>query len=334
MRVLFVLLTLILNLSCSDKGQNSQSVEEVNVSDTIFILDTVPVKLFSIDDIHIEKALTYDQHTLEDIYPYKDTTRVFQWDKIKKLLFVLDSIQQQPENWGILQNYKNFKGEAKLTKTFVRDEYKKVSDTLGVQRYQSVPLYNLSDSVTPILYGRDGSLIKYKNDTTNFLSFEVMGIEGEWMTEKKYIRNIADTITFTHAVFVDVLNQNITSLEKNDSVWYIRSMNPCTTGMHRPPYQQETPVGMYVLQEQKAKMFYLKDGTGDIGGFSPWASRFTNGAYVHGIPVNAPRTATIEYSASLGTTPRSHMCVRSATSHAKFIYDNFPVNATIIFVLE
>lgn len=77
MRVLFVLLIVIFNLSCSDKGQNSQSVEDINPSDTIISVDTVPVKLFSIDDIHIEKALTYDQHTLEDIYPYKDTTRVF-----------------------------------------------------------------------------------------------------------------------------------------------------------------------------------------------------------------------------------------------------------------
>ncbi|KAA4668286.1 L,D-transpeptidase, partial [Bacteroides ovatus] len=50
--------------------------------------------------------------------------------------------------------------------------------------------------------------------------------------------------------------------------------------------------------------------------------------------VNAPRKTQIEYSPSLGTTPRSHMCVRNATSHAKFIYDWAPVNETIIFVLE
>ena len=333
----FVFLVLMLNIGCSNKEQNNLSVNQIEVSDTLVLkLDSieVPSNKFSIDDIKMEKSLAYDQYTLEDVYPYKDTTRVFQWEKIKGLLFVLDSIQQQEENWGILQNYKNGNGEAKLTKNFVRDEYKKVSDTLGVQRYQSVPLYNLIDSVTPVLYGRDGSLIKYKNDSTNFLSFNIMGKPGEWMTEKKYIKNISDTVRFTHAIFVDRLNQNISTLEKVDSVWYIRSMNPCTTGLHRPPLQQETPIGMYVLQEKKAKMFYLKDGTSDLGGFSPWASRFTNGAYIHGVPVNSPRTATIEYSYSLGTTPRSHMCVRNVTSHAKFIYDNFPTTATIVFVLE
>jgi len=253
---------------------------------------------------------------------------------IKQLLFVLDSIQLDPENWGILQNYKNKNGEAELTKTFLRDEYKKISDTLGVQRYQSVPLYTLTDSVIPLIYGRDGALIKYKNDTTNFLALEMYAHPGEWMTERKYIKDIADTLLFTHAVFVDRHNQNITTFEKVDSIWYVRSMNPSTTGFHRPPLQQETPVGMFVLQEKRAKMFYYRDGTTEIGGFAPWANRFTNGAYIHGVPVNVPRESTIEFSSTLGTTPRSHMCVRSATSHSKFIYDNFPTNATIVFVLE
>ena len=58
------------------------------------------------------------------------------------------------------------------------------------------------------------------------------------------------------------------------------------------------------------------------------------GGDIHGVPVNEPRKALIEYSPSLGTTPRSHMCVRNATSHSKFIFDWAPVNETIIFVLE
>ena len=63
-------------------------------------------------------------------------------------------------------------------------------------------------------------------------------------------------------------------------------------------------------------------------------SRFTNGAYIHGVPVNVPRTEMIEYSWSLGTIPRSHMCVRNATSHSKFIFDNMPAEATLIVVIE
>ncbi|MGL5636936.1 MAG: L,D-transpeptidase, partial [Bacteroidales bacterium] len=64
------------------------------------------------------------------------------------------------------------------------------------------------------------------------------------------------------------------------------------------------------------------------------ANRFSGGAYIHGVPVELPATALIEYSPTLGTSPRSHMCVRNATSHAKFIYDWAPVDATIIVVID
>ena len=119
-----------------------------------------------------------------------------------------------------------------------------------------------------------------------------------------------------------LLYTSIASLERSGKgQWVVRSMNPSTTGRHLPPYAQETPLGMFVLQEKKVKMVFLKDGSKETGGYAPYASRFTDGAYIHGVPVNAPRKTQIEYSPSLGTTPRSHMCVRHATSHAKFIYD-------------
>lgn len=156
------------------------------------------------------------------------------------------------------------------------------------------------------------------------------------MIPKKYVKVIGDTVVFNKAIFVDRHNQNITALERTEKKgkWVVRSMNPSTTGLHRPPYAQETPLGMFVLQEKKVKMIFLKDGSKETGGYAPYASRFTDGAYIHGVPVNEPRKTQIEYSWSLGTTPRSHMCVRNATSHAKFIFDWAPVNETIIFVLE
>ena len=160
-------------------------------------------------------------------------------------------------------------------------------------------------------------------------------VSSEWMIPKKYVKVIGDTVVFNKAIFVDRHNQNITALERTEKgKWVVRSMNPSTTGLHRPPYAQETPLGMFVLQEKKVKMIFLKDGSKETGGYAPYASRFTDGAYIHGVPVNEPRKTQIEYSWSLGTTPRSHMCVRNATSHAKFIFDWAPVNETIIFVLE
>ena len=256
---------------------------------------------------------------------------------MKERLSLLESIQKEPSQWAILQNYKNRNGEAPLVKVFKRDAYKRVSDTLGVERYQSVPLYLQTDTVIPEIYGRDGSLVRIKamDEDSKFARIQtVYDGEEEWYAPKKYIKQIGDTVVFDKAIFVDRHNQNIATLEHVGSKWLVRSMNPATTGQHRPPYAQETPLGMYVLQEKKSRMIYLVDGSKETGGFAPYANRFTNGAYIHGVPVNAPRKSLIEYSPSLGTTPRSHMCVRNATSHAQFVYDWAPVNKTIVFVLE
>ena len=306
-------------------GQPAPDSATVEVTE---IIDTVP------KEIIIEKELLYDQHTLEDTYPYKDTTREFQWDKIRAGIRLLDSIRQKPSRWAIFQNYRNKNGEAPLVRNFHRDAYKRVSDTLGIERYQSVPLYLPDDTLTAERYGRDGALVKLLDDSDHLFRIQTIYTNGEWLVPGKYVKPIADSVTFDKAIFVDVTNQNIATLEHTGSKWLVRSMNPATTGQHRPPYAQETPLGIFVVQEKKARMIYLVDGSKETGGFAPYASRFTNGGYIHGVPVNAPRKSLIEYSPTLGTTPRSHMCVRNATSHAKFVYDWAPVNETIVFVFD
>ena len=42
----------------------------------------------------------------------------------------------------------------------------------------------------------------------------------------------------------------------------------------------------------------------------------------------------IEYSYTLGTTPRSHMRVQNATSHAKFVFDWAPDEQSLVVVIE
>ncbi|MEN9917957.1 MAG: hypothetical protein RL662_393 [Bacteroidota bacterium] len=340
MKIIFASILFFLNLLnlsfCSDQkkthvgdNQNIDTLQSV-VADTLV---KAAVDTLSMDDIVIEKQLRYDQYTLEDEYPYKDKVRKFQWDKVRDRLAYLETIQQKRSKWAVVQNYRNGNGEAPLVRAYKRNAYKRVADTFGVERYQSVPLYLRGDSV-PARYIRDGSLVKYIGDSVNFVHVETTFFAGEWMIPKKYLKTISDSVIFNKAVFVDVTNQNITTLEKNASKWLIRSMNPATTGMYKPPYAQETPLGLFVVQEKKAKMLFLVDGTTETGGFAPWASRFTNGAYIHGIPVNAPRTTNIEFSPSLGTIPRSHMCVRNASSHAKFVYDWITFLNTIVFIID
>lgn len=329
--LLLCLSTLSFCTTKSGEPQNADSQKQDTLA-TVAAPDkeTIPAPI----EIVIEKELLYDQHTLADTYPYKDTTRVFQWDKIRERLRLLDSIQQKPARWAILQNYRNRNGEAPLVRKFHRDAYKRVSDTLGIERYQSVPLYLPEDTLTAERYGRDGDLVKLLEEGDRLFRVQTIYTDGEWLVPKKYVKPIADTVTFNKAIFVDVTNQNIAALEHTGSKWLVRSMNPATTGQHHPPYAQETPLGMFVVQEKKARMIYLVDGSKETGGFAPYASRFTNGGYIHGVPVNAPRKSLIEYSPTLGTTPRSHMCVRNATSHAKFVYDWAPVNETIVFVFD
>ena len=84
--------------------------------------------------------------------------------------------------------------------------------------------------------------------------------DGAWYVPKDYVRTLP-VHRFSKVIFVDRTDQNIATLEKMGTVWYVRSMNPATTGLHNPPYQQETPLGVYVIQEHKPKMYYLRDGS-------------------------------------------------------------------------
>ena len=244
-------------------------------------------------------------------------------------------MQRDSVKWVVLQNYKNLNWEAPLVRKFVRNAYRRVADTLGVERYQSVPLYLPGDTLVPERYGRDGTLAYLLGEEGGFSRILPITLEDEWLVPRRYLKLLADSTVFRHVIFVDRLDQNIATLERMDKgEWKIRSMNPATTGRHAPPYAQETPLGMYLLQQKKSRMVFLKDGSAATGGYAPYASRFTNGAYIHGVPVNVPRTAMIEYSWSLGTTPRSHMCVRNATSHAKFVFDWAPTERSLVVVIE
>ncbi len=325
-------------LSCKDKTINEAFVD-TRAQDSINGVqkndETEQIRPLTAEDIVLTKELVYDTYTLEDTYPYRDTTRVFQWKKIREKLAHIENFQREKTTYAILQNYKNLNREAPTVKNFVRNEYTRVSDTLGVERYQSAPLYTAGETDAPTLYGRDGSLIKLiSSDTIDMVQVEGISFKGIWDVPKRYVKTLGDSILFNYIIFVDVTNQNTTIIERTNKEWKIRSMNPATSGMHKPPYAMETPVGMFVIQESKSKMFFYKDGTTEIGGFAPYASRFTNGGYIHGVPTNNPKGNIIEYSSTLGTIPRSHMCVRNATSHAKFIFDRAKPLQSLVIVID
>lgn len=335
-RTTYILLLILVLTGCTQQkkevivlGEEQQTTEEAVKEEEKAVPDITP------DDINIIKDLKYDQYTLKDRYEYKDTVRSFKWDVIKKHLAFIENMQKEKKKWVVLQNYKNRNKEAPLVRNYIRNVYKRIADTLEVERYQSVPLYMLNDTLVPEIYGRDGSLAYITGQKGTFMRIKPMTDSKEWYAPKQYLKILPEKISFNYAIVVGRRDQNITTLERTaPGEWRVRSMNPATTGQHRPPYAQETPLGSYIIQEKKEKMVFLKDGSKENGGFAPYASRFTNGAYIHGVPVNLPATKMIEYSWSLGTTPRSHMCVRNATSHAKFIYDYMPALQTIVIVID
>lgn len=285
--------------------------------------------------VEIVKELSYTQHTLGDTYPYKDTERRFQWDKIGEWLSALEAAQQDSVTWVTLQNYKDRNGIAPEVQDPEINEYRSATDRYGVSRYQSIPLYG-SQTGKPARYSRDGALFLLLKDSADYVKVCSMLYDGAWYVPKDYVRTLP-VHRFSKVIFVDRTDQNIATLEKMGTVWYVRSMNPATTGLHNPPYQQETPLGVYVIQEHKPKMYYLRDGSSEIAGFAPWASRFTRGGYIHGVPLNNPKATEknyIEFSPTLGTTPRSHMCVRNATSHAKYIYDWATPLESLVIVID
>lgn len=339
MKLYYFLPVFLLFLYSCDKNDYAMKQTEATLQDSI-AMDSLKAaeevcKPLTAEDIVIVKDLEYDKYTLEDEYPYKDTTRVFQWNKIKERLALLENAQRENSVWAVLSNYKNQNREASLVYNFVRNGYGRISDTLGVERYQSVPLFQLGDTVQPVRYGRDGWLVHLETaDTLDVVRVKGVSFEGTYNVPKRYITTWGDTIVLDKAVFVDVVNQNIAAVEKTDTAWVVRSMNPCTTGRHRPPYAHETPEGLFAIQQKKAKMLYTHDGSSELAGYAPYASRFTNGAYLHGVPTGSVDAPLVEYSWSLGTIPRSHMCVRNASSHAKFIYNWAIAKESVVFVID
>lgn len=322
--------------SCHPRRSNESEAAELAEVDTIPVEIVEEPDTISFSEIILTEDLLFKDYRLDSVYAYKDTTRSIKLDQIKEKLAFVENLEDEIGQWAVVENYRNMNGEAPTVANYVRNEYKRVSDTLGVERYQSAPLYIVNDTTQPVLYARDGWLTHLLDSVGSYYHITPIRNEiGEFFIPKRYVRPLGTGKTFNKVIFVDRGDQNIVTTERVErGKWVIRSTNPATTGRKKPPYAMETPLGIFLLQQKKAKMFYTHDGTSTIAGYAPWASRFTNGAYVHGVPVNSPNGKIIEYSASLGTTPRSHMCVRNASSHAKFVYDWAPTNESLVIVIE
>ena len=121
--------------------------EETELTPDSLLLPVLPAhtpELLVAADINLTKDLLYDKYTLEDTYPYGDTVRSFKWETIRKCLAFIENMHRDTSQWVVLRNYKNLNSEAPLVRRYIRNAYGRIADTLGVERYQSIPHCQLS----------------------------------------------------------------------------------------------------------------------------------------------------------------------------------------------
>ena len=234
---------------------------------------------------------------------------------------------------GYISNYKDTNGSPPLLNGKGIDNY-------GMQAYQSVPAYSSLEKLNDFRYFPDGMLVFVLGEVKGFFKVKCIDYEGEYWIPKKYISFDNNLDRFTKSVIVDIANQNQAVFEKRGSKWTLVSYTLATTGV-KGKRKYETPIGYFKVMDKKERFYYVSENTNEIIGYAPYGVRFTQGAYIHGVPVEYTvkdgekfDPGIKEYLFTIGTVPRSHKCIRNFTSHAKFLYDWVDNNDTVVIVIK
>ena len=167
-----------------------------------------------------------------------------------------------------------------------------------------------------------------------------MDYDGEYWIPKKYVSLDNNLDTLSKVIVVDTTNQNQGVFEKRGTKWTLVSYGLVTTGVEGNA-SYITPVGKFKVLEKRDRFYYLNQDTKDIAGYAPYGIRFSQGAYIHGVPVEYIKKngenidpGMKEFLFTIGTFPRSHKCVRNYTSHAKFLYNWVDENDSVVIVFK
>lgn len=267
-------------------------------------------------------------------YEYKGEIRTFEFYKMIDMARIV-KVESEKGQLTYISNYKDENGKAPLY-------YGKAADKDGTLRGASAPAYKVLDNRGEFDYLPDGTLVriieKSVEGNPTFVKVYSIKDQEEYYIPNRYVELERKLDAVKKVIVVDLKNQTIVAMENNirsefyqasntilETDWEIVSYSKCTTGK-LGKYQQPTPKGFFYAIEKKPFLYYLKDGTNIVAGKEPWAIRFTAGAYVHGMSLG-------EYSPAIGTVPLSHKCVRNYTSHARFLYDWYEKDKTIVIVI-
>lgn len=287
-------------------------------------------------------GVTWLKVTLEDgTQGYVDVSngdaRAYRRDQAFTLVKELEASVDSPFTIRI-SNYRNANGRPPaLANGASTDEYDNRRDA-------AAGCYTTPDSSkAPVRYAPDGLLgIQYEqyNGFTRvyFPSFE----EYYWVPDK-YVSTRSAVSDLTQAIVVDRKFQNLCMFERNDAgQWELVAMNYVTTGKEGGT-SLKTPLGEFSAIERKHYFYYDNEGDNIVDGYALWAIRFSGGGYTHGVPASSkqdPVTGEVyvggsaEGQSTLGTVPKSHMCVRNYTSFAKFMYDRVKIGNCAVIVFE
>lgn len=263
------------------------------------------------------------------VSPQSIEIRSFQWQKMLENMNRLRDVAA----WGELAHVANYKNRVGLPPALKGD-----IDQYGHRRSEAAPLYDQPNTKSGFRYLPDGSLVKIMGQENGMYKVMIPGSKDHKYIPTKYLNSGPKFTSLSKIIVVDRKNQNEATFEVTSQGYNLTSYTLATTGKVGT-YSRETPLGYFMAQEKKGKMMYLKDGTTEIEGYAPYATRFTGGGYVHGVPVafkgkDKKDPGIVEFSTTMGTTPRSHMCVRNYTSHAKFVYDWAEIGKTAVIVIE
>ncbi len=181
------------------------------------------------------------------------------------------------------------------------------------------------------------SIISEEGD---FYKIITLTFEGNYYVPKKYISFNNSIEKLKKVIVVDRNNQNEGVFELIDGKWNIISYIYATTG-EDAKFKEPTSLGYYMAIQTRDRFLYLDDITKKVGGYAPYAIRFSGGAYIHGVPVDVKTELNVpvfqpmqEYLFTIGSVPRSHKCVRNYTSHAKFLYEWIEIGKSAVVVIE
>lgn len=236
-----------------------------------------------------------------------------------------------------IDNYKNHSGIAPLHQG-------QTVDASGEKRYQAAPAYFSESLDADFCYLPDGALVTIVAESELFYRVKSLNFEGELFVPKRFVSLSHSIGRLRQVIVIDRKNQNEGVFEYQDGYWKMISFSYATTG-ELARYKEPTPLGYFMGIQKVSKFIYLDDVTRQIDGYAPYAIRFAGGAYIHGWPVDFAPGQVVgksivgwppmrESSATLGTLPRSHKCVRNYTSHAKFLYDWYVPGELAVIVIE